>query len=98
VFSTQVHENHFFIVIPLLAVAAALRRENVSVLSVLSEFFALNLYLFYGYDGDAAPSVLRTATIVDSTVLVAIANCAALVWHARVELGRVADRRGARMM
>lgn len=82
--STQVHENHFFLAIPLLAIAAALRRDYIPVLTALSVIFALNLYLFYGFEGDAAPKVLRTATVVDSTVLLAIANAAALVWHARV--------------
>lgn len=88
--STQVHENHFFLAIPLLAIAAALRREYAAVLTVLTVIVALNLYLFYGIGGEAPPAVFRTATLVDSTVLLAIANGVALVWHAHV-LRRVAS-------
>jgi hypothetical protein len=79
-----VHENHFFIVIPLIALAATLRREFRPVLLILSLAFAANLYLFYGFDGSGAPAVARTFTAIDSTVLVAVAACAAFVWYAIV--------------
>lgn len=90
--STQVHENHFFLAVPLLAIAASLGREYVPVLTTLSIIFALNLYLFYGVTGEPPSPAMRTLTAIDSTVLVAIANCAALVWHARV-LARTASAR-----
>jgi hypothetical protein len=42
----------------------------------------LNLYLFYGL-GRRLPLPPRNLTVIDSTVLVALANCALLAWHAR---------------
>jgi hypothetical protein len=80
--SVQVHENHFFLVLPLLALAAALRREFAPVLAALSVTFALNLYLTFGVDGNGPPAFAITFTGVDSTVLVSIVNCVLLVWFA----------------
>ena len=83
--AAQVHENHLFAVVPLLVLAGAGRPRFRPVLWTVSVIFALNLNAFYGVseyiDGWAVP---RAATIVDLTVLLAIANCAALAWHARV--------------
>jgi hypothetical protein len=87
--AAQVHENHLFAGVPLLAIAAAGRRRFVPVFAAVSAIVALNLNLFYGISErmGAARSpyaIPRTLTIVDLTVLLALANCAALVWHARV--------------
>jgi len=61
------------------------------VLTTLSVIFALNLYLFYGVTGEPPPA-MRALMVIDSTVLVAIANCAALAWHARVLARTVSAR------
>jgi hypothetical protein len=83
--SAQVHENHLFAAVPLLVVAAAGRPRLRAVMWTVSAIFALNLNLFYGIseyiDGWAVP---RGITVIDLTVLLAVANCATLVWHAVV--------------
>jgi hypothetical protein len=84
VLSAQVHENHFFVVIPLLVLAATLRREFAPILTALGIVFALNLYLFYGVGGTEPPATARTITIIDSTVLLSILNCGVFVWFALV--------------
>jgi dolichyl-phosphate-mannose-protein mannosyltransferase len=81
VLGVQVHENHLYLAIPLLAGAAAARPRLRPVLVGASVVFALNLYLFFGF-GRGLPLPPRNLTIVDSTVLLALANCALLVWHA----------------
>jgi hypothetical protein len=83
VLAAQVHENHLFGAIPLLAAAAAARPRYRPLFWTLSAIYALNLNLFYGISeyrvGYALP---RSITFVDLTVLVALANCAAFAWHA----------------
>jgi len=82
--SAQVHENHLFAAVPLVGIAAAGRTRLTPIFVVLSAIFVLNLNLFYGISEDIGYAIPRTLTIVDATVLVAIANCAALAWHAVV--------------
>lgn len=82
VLGVQVHENHLFLAIPLLAVAAACRPGLRPVCAALSAAFALNLYLVVGV-GRGFPLPPRNLTIVDAMVLLAMANCALLAWHAR---------------
>jgi hypothetical protein len=82
--SAQVHENHFLVVIPMLVLAASLRREFAPILTALGIVFALNLYLFYGVGGEGPPTIARTITGVDSTVLLSVVNCAAFAWFAMV--------------
>lgn len=82
--ATQVHENHLLAALPLLTIAAAARRQFLPVLVAVSAIFALNLNLLYGFGEDIGHALPRTATGVDMTVLIAAANCAALVWHGSV--------------
>jgi len=82
--SAQVHENHLFAAVPLVGIAAAGRPRLTPIFVVLSAIFVLDLNLFYGISEDLGYALPRTVTIVDATVLVAIANCAALAWHAAV--------------
>jgi hypothetical protein len=82
--SAQVHENHLYAATPLLALAAAGRPAFRPVLLAVSAIFALNLNLFYGLGEDVGYALPRGITIVDATVVLAIVNCLALVWHARV--------------
>ncbi|HVQ15997.1 MAG TPA: hypothetical protein VMS40_20495 [Vicinamibacterales bacterium] len=83
--SAQVHENHLFAAVPLLVIAGAGRPGLRPLMWTVSAIFALNLNLFYGISeyiqGYAFP---RTLTIVDATVVLALVNCATLVWHAGV--------------
>jgi len=83
--SAQVHENHLFAAVPLLVVAAAGRPRLRAVMWTVSAIFALNLNLFYGIseyiDGWSVP---RGITVIDLTVLLAVANCVTLLWHAAV--------------
>jgi hypothetical protein len=80
--SAQVHENHFFLILPFLIVAAALHRAFIPVLVALSAAFALNLYLMLGLDGDGVPPAMIMRTWIDATVLLAIAICALFGWLA----------------
>jgi hypothetical protein len=81
VLSVQVHENHLFLALPLLAIVATTRPRYGRVLLGISAIAALNLNLFYGFgEGYAIP---RGVTGIDASVLLALVNCVALVWHAR---------------
>ena len=51
--SVQVHENHFFLALPLLAVASAATARLHPVFMALTLTFALNLYLPFGVRGNA---------------------------------------------
>ena len=77
----QVHENHMYAAVPLLALAAAGRPRLRPVLLVVSAIFALNLNLFYGIGEDVGYRIPRGITIIDLSVVLAAVNCAALVWH-----------------
>src|SRR5712692_1307850 len=82
--SAQVHENHLFAAVPLLAIAAAGRPRFVPILVTLSAIVALNLNLFYGISEDLGYAIPRTLTVIDLSVVVSVVNCAALVWHGAV--------------
>ena len=79
-----VHENHLFAAVPLLTIAAAGRRRLLPVLVVVSAIFAVNLDIFYGISEDLGYRIPRGLTIIDLSVVLAVVNCAALVWHAIV--------------
>jgi hypothetical protein len=82
VLSVQVHENHFFLAIPFLTLAAVQRPAFAPVSAALSVTFALNLALTYGWAGHAPPAIRVPIVGIDATVIVAIANCVLLVWFA----------------
>jgi hypothetical protein len=82
VLGVQVHENHLYLAVPLLAAAAAVNHALRPVFYGVSAVFALNLFLFFGLGRDF-PLPPRNLTIVDTTVLVAVANCVLLIVHAR---------------
>ncbi len=89
--AVQVHENHFFLAVPLMAIAGAVLVQLRPVYAAASAGFALNLFLFYGFGGDL-PGVSRRLTIIDATVLLAAANLAVFVWHARQFSQSVGER------
>ena len=82
--SAQVHENHLFGAVPLLALAAAGRPAFRSILFLVSGIVALNLNLFYGFGDGVGYALPRGITVIDATVVVSAINCAALLWHAVV--------------
>lgn len=82
VLGVQVHENHLFLALPLLAGAAAVMPRLRAPLAFLSATFSLNLFLFYGI-GRGFPLPPRGFTGIDATVLLSAANVAGLVWVGR---------------
>jgi hypothetical protein len=82
VLAVQVHENHLYLALPLLAAAAAALPLLRPPLVALSAISALNLWLFYGFGRDF-PLPPRHFTILDATVVLSALNVAALVWHGR---------------
>jgi hypothetical protein len=88
--AVQVHENHFFLMLPLLAIAAAVLDEWRRPFWILSVIFALNLYLFYGLGDQVGFAVPRTITGIDATVWLSLANLGVFGWFAK-KLGRCLD-------
>jgi hypothetical protein len=82
VLSLQVHENHFYMIVPLLSLAAAALPEWRALFWLLSAGFALNLNLFYGFGDRVGFALPRTLTGIDATVWLSAANVAALAWFA----------------
>lgn len=82
VLSVQVHENHFYLALPLMAAAGAVLPRMRAPFALASTVCVLNLFLFQGLGRDFAIHS-RGLTIVDATVLLSFVNVAALVWHAR---------------
>jgi len=79
-----VHEHHMMLAVPLLALAAALRRSLRPVFYVVSAIVALNMNLFYGIGMGIGYSIPRLLLGLDLTVILSVANIAALIWHARI--------------
>ena len=82
VLGVAVHENHLYLALPLLAMAAGARHRLRPIHIAVSAVIALNLFLFFGF-GRGIPLPPRSFTIIDATVLLAAANCVIFVWHAR---------------
>src|SRR5262249_39305366 len=80
--SAQVHENHLFAAVPLLVLAAAGRPALRPICVLVSAIVALNLNLFYGFGEGIGYAFPRSATVIDATILLAVVNCAGLLWHA----------------
>jgi hypothetical protein len=80
--SVQVHENHFVLVLPPLALAAAALPEWRRPFWILSGIFALNLNLFYGFGDGIGFAVPRLATGIDATAVLSAANVAVFAWCA----------------
>ena len=85
--ASQVHENHLYAAVPLLVLVAAQKPRYRPILWAVSAIFFLNLNLFYGiseyaYRGQYV--IPRNITVIDLSVLVSVANCAVLAWHAVV--------------
>jgi hypothetical protein len=91
VLGVGVHEHHMMLAIPLLGLAAALRPGLRPLFYAISAIVALNMNVFYGLGYGFGWAIPRRLTIVDLSVVLSIANVAALVWHGRI-LAREAAR------
>ena len=88
----QVHENHLFLAVPFFCLAAGLDHRFRAVCWTVSAIAAFNMYFFEGLGIGWDPVPGRTATFVDITVLLSVANVAAFVWFlARWKLLTVSD-------
>jgi hypothetical protein len=79
-FAAQVHENHLYLAVPFLAVAAGLDRRYSGLCWTVSIIATLNLYLFEGLGLGWPPVFDRTSTVIDASVLLAVVNVGAFVW------------------
>jgi hypothetical protein len=98
VLGVGVHEHHMMLAVPLLALAAALRPRLRPLFYVVSAIVALNMNVFYGLGYGFGWRIPRGILLIDLSVLLAIANVAALVWHGRIlaregRAGRARSRR-----
>ena len=57
-------------------------RRFSPLLLALSAVLTMNLYLFYGVTGEGPPAIARTLTVIDATIVLALANCALWIWFA----------------
>lgn len=94
VLSVQVHENHFYLILPLLALAAATLEEWRRPFWTLSWIFALNLNLFYGFGDTIGYALPRSPTGIDASVLLSGVNLACFVSFARRLRGALTDVEG----
>jgi hypothetical protein len=91
VLSVGVHEHHMMLAVPLMALAAGIRPSLKPLFWSISLIVALNMNLFYGIGMGVGWSLPRGLLLVDLSVLLSIANIAALVWHGRVLVREAAD-------
>jgi hypothetical protein len=95
VLSVQVHENHLYLALPLMAAAGAVLPRMRAPYALVSLVCFLNLFLFQGLGKDV-PLPPRVIGGLDVTVVVAFVNVAALAWHAwrfaRLTSGGSSDR------
>ncbi|MEZ5318009.1 MAG: hypothetical protein R2752_11465 [Vicinamibacterales bacterium] len=81
--AAQVHENHLYAAVPLLAVAAGLDARYRPWFVGTSLVVALNLSLFYGLGRDVPFADARGWTGIDATVLLSFASVAVLALGVR---------------
>jgi len=83
--SVQVHESHFYMIVPLLSLAAVSLPAWRQLFWLLSAMFSLNLNLslFYGFGDRAGFATPRTLTVIDATAWLSIANVAVFIWFGR---------------
>jgi hypothetical protein len=89
-FSAQVHENHFYLAVPLLAVAAGLDRTLRGLFWAISVMTAFSMYIFYGFGAPWSPEIDTRLTVIDMTVVAAFVNVGLFVWLTRRTLGATA--------
>lgn len=94
VLSVQVHENHLYLALPLMAAAGAMLPRMRGPYILASAVAFLNLFLFQGVGKDF-PLPPRMFTIVDATVVLSFVNVVALAWHLRRFAGLTSDARAS---
>jgi hypothetical protein len=82
----QVHENHLYLAVPFVLLAAGIDRTLRPLAWAVSILTALNMYVFYGLGDGRPPLVDRRWTGVDLTVWLAFANVAVFAWATRALL------------
>jgi hypothetical protein len=82
-FNVQVHENHLYLAVPIAAVAAGLDARFRPIFYGISTITAVNMYLFYGFGDGWPPVVDHRWTVIDLSVLLAVANLAYFAWATR---------------
>jgi dolichyl-phosphate-mannose-protein mannosyltransferase len=92
VLAVGVHEHHLILAVPLLALAAALRPALRPLFWAVSLIVALNMNAFYGIGYRVGWSLPRGLFLIDLSVLLSVANVAALAWHARLLAHEAAGR------
>jgi hypothetical protein len=83
VLGIAVHENHGYLAVPLLVIAAALAPEWRPLAAALSVTLALNLNLFYGLGDRVGFALPRELTGLDATLWLAAIHVALLAVFAR---------------
>lgn len=94
VLSVQVHENHLYLALPLMAAAGSVLPRMRGPYVLASVVCFLNLFLFQGLGKDFLLPP-RMFTIVDATVLLSFVNIGALAWHVRRFASVARDAQGA---
>lgn len=82
-FNTQVHENHLYSALPLLALAAGEARTFRPAFYWVSGIVTMNEYLFYGFGYDYPSLIDRHLTFIDTTVVLSVINVCVFVWFTR---------------
>ena len=78
--AAQVHENHWYPIVPFLGLAAAADRRYIGPFVAISTIATLNLLLFYGFGSDWPTALPRWWTSIDTSVLLAFVNVAVFAW------------------
>jgi hypothetical protein len=78
-----VHENHSYMLVPMVVLAAVLRQGWWPLALALSMTMALNLNLFYGLGDGIGYAIPRGITVPDLSVWLAVLNVALFVAYAR---------------
>jgi len=79
----QVHENHSYLALPFLAIAAGAMPKLGRLYWLISAAYALNLYLFYGFGMTMPPAIDRSWTFIDMSVLLSVVYLVLWIWLTR---------------
>jgi hypothetical protein len=82
--SVNVHEHHMMMMVPLLALAGALRPAYRPLCYAVSAICALNMNMVYGIGMGWGFGFPRALTPIDASVILAFVNIAVFGWHARL--------------
>jgi hypothetical protein len=78
--SGQVHENHAYLALPLLVIAAGEDARLRPLLWATTAAYSLNLYIFYGLGQTSPPLFERGWTYIDFSILLSIAYVLLFAW------------------